>query len=162
MHSLTHLVDSIKHRGVTPNYSTDQGEALHPQNKKYWSRSNHQPSSSEQVNDLFGHLAFVSSLSIQMLSMATEAEVIQKIRYQVDNYDELQELSQSPKLSEMATSNFHPQTQLCSPEANQTTLSAYNITLHQQHRITDFLESLSRFLEKNNQAPDSDLYEVSI
>ena len=94
--------------------------------------------------------------------MATEAEVIQKIRYQVDNYDELQELSQSSKLSEMGTSNLHPQTQLCSPEANQITLSAYNITLHQQHRITDFLDSLSTFLEKSNKPPDTDLYEVSV
>ena len=94
--------------------------------------------------------------------MATEAEVIQKIRYQVDNHDRLQELSQSPQLPEMATSNLHPHTQLCSPEGNQITLSAYNIILHQQHRITDFLDSLSTFLEKNNQAPDTDLYEVSV
>ena len=60
MHSLTHLVDSIKNRGVTPNYSTGQGEALHPQNKKYYNRTNHQASSSEQVQYLFSPLAFAS------------------------------------------------------------------------------------------------------
>lgn len=163
MHSLTHLVDSIKCRGVTPNYSTDQGEALHPQNKKYWSRSNHQASSSEQVYHPFGHYFFcLMFLFIQMLSMATEAEVIQKIRYQIDNYDELQELSQNSKLPEVATSNPLPQTQLCSPEANRTTLSAYNITLHQQHEITGFLDSLSTFLGRNNWVPDTDFYEVSV
>ena len=54
MHSLAHLVDSIRSKGVTPNYSTDSGEALHPQNRKYWSRSNKQSSAPEQVCYMIG------------------------------------------------------------------------------------------------------------
>jgi hypothetical protein len=53
MHSLTHLVDSIKRRGVTSSSSTERGEALHPQNKKWWSRSNRQASAPAQVGIFF-------------------------------------------------------------------------------------------------------------
>jgi len=58
MHSLAHLVDSIKRRGVTSNCSTDQGEALHPQNKKHWARSNQQASAPEQVGYIFSYPTF--------------------------------------------------------------------------------------------------------
>lgn len=58
MHSLAHLVDGIKCKGATPNYSTDRGEALHPQNKKYWGRSNKQASFAEQVCYALGYIAF--------------------------------------------------------------------------------------------------------
>lgn len=58
MHSLTHLVDSIKRRGVTSSSSTERGEALHPQNKKWWGRSNHQASAPAQVSDLTQHVSF--------------------------------------------------------------------------------------------------------
>ena len=90
-------------------------------------------------------------LCIQMLHMATESEVIQKLRYQVDNYDEQQELLlSSDQLSKEIASDPHQHVQLCSPATNQTTTDAYNITLHREHGITDFLESLSLFFQKNN------------
>ena len=47
MHSITHLIESIKDKGVTANTSTDSGEALHPQTRKHWQRSNHQPETAE-------------------------------------------------------------------------------------------------------------------
>jgi hypothetical protein len=47
MHSITHLVESIKGKGATINTSTDSGEALHPQTRKHWQRSNHQPDTAE-------------------------------------------------------------------------------------------------------------------
>lgn len=47
MHSITHLVESIRGKGVTANTSTDGGEALHPQTRKHWQRSNHQADTAE-------------------------------------------------------------------------------------------------------------------
>ena len=47
MHSVTHLVESIRGKGVAANTSTDGGEALHPQTRKFWQRSNHQPDTAE-------------------------------------------------------------------------------------------------------------------
>ena len=164
MHSLAHLVDGIKRRGVTSNCSTDRGEALHPQNKKYWGRSNRQASASEQVSHLLIYLVttFIS-LFVQMLHMATELEVIRKLRYQVDNYDEQQELLQgSEELSGKMGSNPQQHIQLCSPDTNRTTISAYSATIHQEHGITDFLESLSLFFERNSLESDVYSYKVSV
>jgi len=94
--------------------------------------------------------------------MAAESEVIRKLRYQVDNYDEQQELLQGSKqlFKEMA-SGPHQHVQLCSPDTNKTTISVYNITLYQEHGITDFLESLSSFFKRNNWEPDVHSYDVS-
>lgn len=50
MHSLTHLVESICRRGVISASSTDRGEALHPQGRKDWTRTNHQESAPQQVS----------------------------------------------------------------------------------------------------------------
>ena len=47
MHSVTHLIESIRGKGVTANTTTGNGEALHPQTKKYWVRTNHQPEKAE-------------------------------------------------------------------------------------------------------------------
>ena len=52
MHSITHLIESIKGKGVTANTSTDGGEALHPQTRKYFNRSNHQETAEDQVRHL--------------------------------------------------------------------------------------------------------------
>jgi len=83
--------------------------------------------------------------------MAAESEVIRKLRYQVDNYDEQQELlSGSDQLSKKMTLDPHQHIQLCSPDTNQTTISAYNTTLCQKHGITDFPKSLSSFFERAN------------
>ena len=57
MHSLSHLVDSIKRRGVTSSSGTEQGEALHPQNKKWWGRSNRQASAPIQVGCFVEHVS---------------------------------------------------------------------------------------------------------
>jgi len=83
--------------------------------------------------------------------MAAESEVIRKLRYQVDNYDEQQELlSSSDQLSKKITPNPYQHIQLCSPDTSGTTISAYNTTLCQKHGITDFLKSLSLFFERIN------------
>ncbi|KAF9642488.1 hypothetical protein BDM02DRAFT_3193134 [Thelephora ganbajun] len=48
-----HLIESIKGKGVAMNMSTDSGEALHPQTRKHWQRSNHQADTVEdQINQL--------------------------------------------------------------------------------------------------------------
>lgn len=47
MHSITHLIESIRGKGVTANTSTDSGEALHPQTRRHWQRSNHQAETAE-------------------------------------------------------------------------------------------------------------------
>ena len=98
-----------------------------------------------------------------MLHMAAESEVIRKLRYQVDNWDEQQVLLQySEGLSENIGSNPQQHIQLCSPDPQCTTPSAYHTTLHQEHGITDFLESLSLFLEKNSLEPDVHSYKVDL
>ena len=56
MHSLTHLVESICRRGVLSSCSSDRGEALHPQNRKDYSRSNRQASAQQQVDEFSHHL----------------------------------------------------------------------------------------------------------
>lgn len=161
MHSLAHLVGGIKRRGVTSNCSTDRGEALHPQNKKHWGRSNRQASASEQVGHLFSYptLDFMF-LFIQMLRMGTESEVIQKLRYQVDNYDEQQELLQGSEGLSEVDSYSQQHVKLCSPNTNRTTISAYSVTLQLEHGITDFLGSLSQFFERNNL--ESDIYSCKV
>ena len=164
MHSLVHLVDSNKCRGVTSNCSTDRGEALHPQNKKYWGRSNRQASAPVQVGYLYGNLSLgLIHIFVQMLHMATESEVIQKLRYQVDNYDEWQELLRdSEEVPRKSHSNPQHHAWLCSPETNCATINAYNITLQWEHGITDFLGSLSSFLKRNNLDSDVGSYKVGL
>lgn len=49
LHSLSHLVDIIRRKSTTDNYHTGLGEALHPQSKKDYRRTNHQDSFKEQV-----------------------------------------------------------------------------------------------------------------
>jgi hypothetical protein len=64
-----------------------------------------------------------------MLHMATESEVIQKIHYQVDNYDEQQESLQGSELFKVE-SNPQQHVKLCAPDKNSTTIAAYSLTLH--------------------------------
>ena len=52
MHALSHIVQSIRGKGVIANYATDAGEGLHPQSKKDWMRTNHQESAQDQVCSL--------------------------------------------------------------------------------------------------------------
>jgi hypothetical protein len=93
--------------------------------------------------------------------MAAESEVIQKLHYQVDNYDEQQKLLQSSEgLSKKMASDPHQHVQLCSPDTNRTIISAYNLTLQQEHGITNFLESFSPFSKRNNWESDTYSYKV--
>ncbi|KAG8747367.1 hypothetical protein FRC11_012406, partial [Ceratobasidium sp. 423] len=66
-HSLSHLVDIICQHGTTDNYHTGLGEALHPQSKKDYRRTNHQ-----------------MNFEIQMLRMHQEREAIIRIQAQID------------------------------------------------------------------------------
>lgn len=49
MHSLTHLTDSIRDKGMVGNGSTDCREGLHPQLKKDYHHSNQQRTAEDQV-----------------------------------------------------------------------------------------------------------------
>lgn len=102
-----------------------------------------------------------SSLLDQMLHMATESEVIQKIRYQVDNYDEQQEFSQGSELSQVEP-ELQQHIKLCAPNTSCTTIAAYSIILHQRHEITDVFEPLSSFLEQNHLSSDVNSYKVCL
>lgn len=65
MHLITHLIKSIKGKGVTMNESMDGGEALHPQMRRHWQRSNHQPDTAEdQVSDSNQPLVHTDTLSV--------------------------------------------------------------------------------------------------
>lgn len=95
--------------------------------------------------------------------MASESEVIQKLRYQVDNYDEQQELLQGLKQSSNnVASNPHHHVQLCAPDTNKTTVNAYSITLCREHGITDFPQLLSSFFKQANWEPDVCSYDVGL
>ena len=98
-----------------------------------------------------------------MLHMGAESKVVQKLRYQVDNWDEQQELLEKPEepLEKMDTAQ-HQHVQLCSPFTHHPTISAYSVVLHREHGITDFLESFSLFLERHNLDPDIHSYKVSL
>ena len=96
-----------------------------------------------------------------MLHMATESEVIRKLRYQVDNFDEQQELLKGTVgFSMNKASDPHHHIQLCAPDTTRTTISAYGVTLHQEHGIADFLESLSLFFQRCNL--ESDVYSYKV
>jgi hypothetical protein len=97
-----------------------------------------------------------------MLHMETESEVIRKIRYQVDNYDEQQESLQGSEDLYQEEPNLQQHTKLCAPDTNRTTIGIYSITLCQRHGITDLLESLPLFLENNNLSTEIDSYKVSL
>lgn len=93
--------------------------------------------------------------------MAAESEVIRKFCYLVDNYDEQQELLQSSEgLSEKMDSNPQQHIKLCSPDTNCTTVNAYSVTLHKEHGIANFLESLSLFFKRNNLESNVSFYKV--
>ena len=94
--------------------------------------------------------------------MATESEVIWKIHYQVDSYDEQQEFSQGSEELSKLESNPQQHVKLCAPDKTHTTIAAYSITLHQRHGITDVLESLSSFFKQNNLSLDVDSYKVGL
>ena len=87
MHFITHLVDCIREKGVTSNYSTDSGEGLHPQSHKDWCWSNQQESAPDQVGQ---HLKYIIAvdMTFQMLRMEFEREVIMNTCYHLDAYDE--------------------------------------------------------------------------
>jgi len=95
--------------------------------------------------------------------MATEAEVIRKLRYQVDNFDEQQELLEgSGGVSKGINPDPNHCVQLCAPETIKTTIGTYDVTLHWEHGITGFLESLSLFFKMAGLEPDVYSYKVSL
>ncbi|KAI0315267.1 hypothetical protein OF83DRAFT_1173981 [Amylostereum chailletii] len=68
MHSNAHTVDIIRRKATVDNYHTGLGEGLHPQTKKDYRRSNHQPDSYED----------------QILRMNMERDAIMHIRARVN------------------------------------------------------------------------------
>ncbi|CAE6460610.1 unnamed protein product, partial [Rhizoctonia solani] len=67
-HSLSHLVNIIRQHSTTDNYHTGLGEALHPQSKKDYRRTNHQ-----------------KDFEIQMLRMHQEREAVIRIRSRINS-----------------------------------------------------------------------------
>ncbi|KAG8742492.1 hypothetical protein FRC10_001388 [Ceratobasidium sp. 414] len=67
LHSLSHLTGIIRRKSTTDNYHTGLGEALHPQSKKDYQRTNHQ----ETYKD-------------QMLRIYQERELLIRIRARID------------------------------------------------------------------------------
>lgn len=95
--------------------------------------------------------------------MEAESEVIRKLRYQVDNWDEQQDLFKGPgSLPDEVGSGPHQHVQLCSPDTNCSTISAYNVSIHREHGITDFLELLSFFFKRHNLGLDVQSYKVGL
>ncbi|KAG9094666.1 hypothetical protein FS749_012061 [Ceratobasidium sp. UAMH 11750] len=66
-HSLSHLTDIIRRLSTTDNYHTGLGEAMHPQSKRDYRRTNRQ-----------------MNFEIQMLRMYQEREAIMRIRARID------------------------------------------------------------------------------
>jgi hypothetical protein len=98
-----------------------------------------------------------------MLHMDSESEVIRKLRYQVDNWDEEQEHLKGPeRSSNRMDPSLHQHVQLCSPDTNCITISAYSVTIYQEHGITDFLGPLSFFFKRHNLNPDVQSYKVGL
>ncbi len=50
---MKHLSHHIRSKGSINNSSTDLGEALHPQTKVDWRKTNHQPGSAEDQVSMF-------------------------------------------------------------------------------------------------------------
>ena len=93
--------------------------------------------------------------------MKAESEAIQKLRYQVDNWDQQQELLEgSGRQSRKMDLSLHQHVQLCSPDTNCTTISTFNVSIHREHGIINFLESLSFFFKRHNLCPDVQSYKV--
>lgn len=85
-----HLIESIKGKGVTANTSTDGGEALHPQTKKHWQRSNHQPDTAEGQVRRFNLVSHCTDMHSQMLRMVYEKEVVLNIRHRLEMREQQQ------------------------------------------------------------------------
>ncbi|KAG9098331.1 hypothetical protein FS749_004060 [Ceratobasidium sp. UAMH 11750] len=66
-HSLSHLTHIIRWHSTTDNYHTGLGEALHPQSKKDYRRTNHHP-----------------DFDVQLIHRYQEHEAIMRIRARVD------------------------------------------------------------------------------
>ncbi|KAF7796307.1 hypothetical protein EIP86_007484 [Pleurotus ostreatoroseus] len=64
---MKHLVTHIRQKGTVDNYATDMGEALHPQTKLDYRRTNHQDTAGEQ-----------------MLRMSRERDTVASIRSKID------------------------------------------------------------------------------
>lgn len=91
MHSITHLIESIRRKGVTVNTSTDNGEALHPQTRRHWQRSNHQAQTAEDQVGCFYPLVAQFLRIFQMLRMQYEKEVVLNIRHRIEMYEQEQQ-----------------------------------------------------------------------
>ncbi|KAG8692390.1 hypothetical protein FRC08_009814 [Ceratobasidium sp. 394] len=74
LHSLSHLVDIIRRKSTTDNYHTGLGEALHPQSKKDYRRTNHQ-----------------ETYQVQMLRIYQERELLIRIRALIDQQNAIEE-----------------------------------------------------------------------
>ncbi|KAF9784788.1 hypothetical protein BJ322DRAFT_1109498 [Thelephora terrestris] len=130
MHSITHLVSCIQAKGAVLNYSSDSGEALHPQSHKDWGRTNQQLSAADQ-----------------MLRMAFEREVIMDIRYRVNAYDE-QCLFYKNVEPDINTVTHRSHVQLGSLD-NIIHLSSYATKLRKDIHLQDLQKLLTEFLHLN-------------
>ncbi|KAF9642489.1 hypothetical protein BDM02DRAFT_3193135 [Thelephora ganbajun] len=127
-----HLIESIKGKGVAMNMSTDSGEALHPQTRKHWQRSNHQ---ADTVED-------------QMLRMEYEKEVILNIRHCIEMYNQQQLFDDNitdKDCTPLETAFKHSHVHLGSCQHGLKLLS-YEKVLEETIGFHGFSDSLARFL----------------
>lgn len=85
---LNHVIPCIRRKGPVDNYHTGLGEALHPQLKKDFRRSSRQTDVYEK-QVCIGKLRIAMCCDIisklQLLRMAQERTIVQKIRLKIDN-----------------------------------------------------------------------------
>ncbi|KAG8693167.1 hypothetical protein FRC08_009289 [Ceratobasidium sp. 394] len=82
LHSLSHLTNIIRRKSTTDNYHTGLGEALHPQSKKDYRRTNHQETYKEQ-----------------MLRIYQERELLIRIRARIDQQNSSEDHETRPVVS---------------------------------------------------------------
>jgi len=148
MHSLAHLIESIKGKGATANTATDGGEALHPQTRKHWQRSNRQPETAEdQVRGLDLPPANVLTY-LQMLRMEYEKEVVLDIRHRIDVYEQWREFDDdvADEQYNVSPATFnHSHVHLGSRQRGLK-LPSYETVLEEMLGFHNFGDSLAEFL----------------
>ncbi|KDN35213.1 hypothetical protein RSAG8_11788, partial [Rhizoctonia solani AG-8 WAC10335] len=127
-HSLSHLVDIIRSHSTTDNYHTGLGEALHPQSKKDYRRTNHQ-----------------QDFEIQMLHMHQEREAVIRIRARVDAAT-AQNDSDEGKHIDAASSWEGPNVQLGSRDRNGRQPAPVFIQNHIQNDASNLSQNMERHL----------------
>ena len=148
MHSITHLLASIRGKGVTANTSTDSGEALHPQTRTFWQRCNHQPDTAEdQVCRSSLLVVPVLTFFFEMLQMAYEKEVVLSIRHHIEVYEQEQAFNTNiPDNSNDMVARFDGSHIHLGSRQRGLRVPSYGQVLEAELGFREFGDSLARFI----------------